>query len=48
MDKWTHLNIVVNRPLGMQKLYEPKYENEHQVVLLSKAPSITFRKQESF
>lgn len=33
---------------SMQKLYEPKYENEHQVVFLSKAPSITFRNQESF
>jgi len=33
---------------SMQKLYEPKYENEHQVVLLSKTPSITFRNQESF
>ena len=39
---------VVNQQLAMQKLYEPKYENEHQVVFLSKAPSITFRNQESF
>ena len=48
MDKWTHLDIVANRPLEKQNWYEPKYENEHQVVLLSKIPSVPSRKQESF